>query len=194
MRVEEGRFPNGQMVAGSVIDNAYRQQSGAVVADWTLTGHSHVSVRAGWINRDYEQLLQRDFNGRTYRVAYDWTPTGKFLLTAIALREISPYEQVNTSFVLVKGIALRPTLRLTEKIGISGNLEYNDREYLGDPRLLLGAEPPTERVRVAAVTASYRPLRPVTLEMNLRRESRSSTIAFGDYVVDIVSVSARLAF
>jgi len=194
MRVEEGRFPNGQMVAGSVIDNAYRQRSGAVVADWRLTGHSHVSVRAGWINRDYEQLLQRDFNGRTYHVAYDWTPTGKFSLTATALREISAYEQVNTSFVLVKGIALRPTLRLTEKIGILGNLEYNDREYLGDPRLLLGAVPPTERVRVATVTASYRPFRPVTLEMNWRRESRSSTIAFGDYVADIVGVSARLAF
>jgi exopolysaccharide biosynthesis operon protein EpsL len=194
MRVEEGRFPNGQMVAGSVIDNAYRQQSVAVVADWTLTGHSHVIARAGWIDRHYQQLSQRDFNGSMYRLAYDWTPTGKFLLTAIAQRDISGYEQVNTSFVLVKGIALRPTLRLTEKVGISGSLEYNDREYLGDPSLGSGAVAPSERVRAAAVTASYRPLRTVTLEVNWRRESRSSTIALGDYMVEIVGVSARLGF
>jgi hypothetical protein len=150
--------------------------------------------RAGWIDRHYQQLSQRDFNGSMYRLAYDWTPTGKFLLTAIAQREISAYEQVNTSFVLVKGIALRPTLRLTEKIGISGSLEYSDREYLGDPRLVFGAVAPTEKVRAVAVAASYRPLRKVTLEMSWRRESRSSTIAFGDYMAEIVSVSARLGF
>ena len=194
MRVEEARFPNDQIVAGRVIDNAYRQQGVAVVAEWTLTGHSHVIGRAGRIDRHYQQLSERDFNGPTYRLTYDWTPTSKFLLTAVAQHEISPYEQVNTSFVLVEGIALRSTLRLTEKIGISGSLEYSDREYLGDPRLLLGVMPPSERLRVAAVTASYRPLRTVTLEMNWRHESRSSTIPFGDYLVDIVSVSARLGF
>lgn len=194
MRVEEARFPNGQMVAGSLIDNAYRQYRVAAVTDLTLTGRSHVSARAGWISRIHDQLPERDFTGTIFHAAYDWMATGKLTLSAIAQRDVSATEQVNTSFVLINGVALRPTLRLTEKIGISGYLEYSDREYLGDPRLVSGAVLPTERVRAAAVTASYRPLRTVTLEMNWRRESRSSTIADGDYMAEIVSMSARLGF
>jgi exopolysaccharide biosynthesis operon protein EpsL len=194
MKVEEARFPNGQTVGTNVIDNAYRQYRVAAVTDLTLTGRSHVGARAGWISRHHDQLPERDFTGTIFHAAYDWMASGKLTLSAIAQRDVSATEQVNTSFVLIKSVALRPTLKLTEKIGISGNLEYSDREYLGDPSLVSGAVAPTERVRVAAVTASYRPLRTVTLDVNWRRESRSSTIAFGDYMAEIISVSARLGF
>lgn len=194
LRVEDGRFPNGQTVGIDVIDNDYRQQSVAAVLGWTLTGHSRVNARAGWISRSHDQLAERDFTGPIFHAAYDWMATGKLTLSATAQRDVSAAEQVNTSFVLIKGVALRPTLRLTEKIGISGILEYSDREYFIDPRLVFGAVPPSEKVRAAAVTTTYRPLRTVMLEMNWRRESRSSTIAFGDYLAEIVSVSARIGF
>ena len=194
LRVDDGNLPNGQTVGTEVIDNDYRQQTVAAVLGWTITGHSRVNARAGRIKRDYEQLSQRDFDGPMYRVAYNWTPTGKFVLTAILQRDIAADEQVNTSFALVRGIALYPTLRLTEKINLSGGLEWSHRDYLGDPELLLAGETRTERVRATALTATYKPIRPVTLEMRLRRESRSSTLAFGDYEADIVSVSAGISF
>lgn len=195
LRVTDGRFPNRQFVAGSFFDNAYRQQSVAVVADWTITGRSHLRARAGRLSRSYEQLPQRDFEGSTFHAAYDWKATGKLTLTAIARREISATEEVNVSFVLVEGIGLYPTLRLTEKITLSGALDYSDREYLGDPGLVLGTVPSrTDRVRSAAVTVSYRPVRTVTLQMALLHETRSSTVAFGDYAANVVSVSARIGF
>lgn len=194
LRVEDGNFPNGQIVGTEVFDNDYLQRRLAVVLGWTLTGHSRVNARAGWINRDYEQLSQRDFHGPIYRLACDWTPTGKFILTAILQRDISADEQVNTSFALVKGLTLYPTLILTEKVTLSGELEYGRRDYLGDPQLILAGVTRTDRVRTTALTATYKPIRPVTLEMRLRRESRSSTLAFGAYEVDIVSVSAGISF
>jgi len=194
LRVEDAEFPNPQLVNGQPLDNAYSQRNVAAVLGWTPAGHSRISARAGWITRDYEQLPQRDFDGPMYRVAYDWNPTGKFTLTAILLRDISPDEQVNTSFALVKGITLYPTLRLTEKISISGALEYSDREYLGDAQLLSQGLTRTDRVRMGVLTATYTPIRPVKLAMNLQRESRSSSLAFSDYEVSIISVSAGIRF
>ena len=123
LRVADGNFPNGQTVGTEVIDNDYRQRTVAAVLDWTLTGHSRMSARAGRINRNYQQLSERDFDGPMYRVAYAWTPTGKFILTAIAQRDISTDEQVNTSFAYVRSVTLYPTLRLTEKFDLSGELE-----------------------------------------------------------------------
>jgi len=190
MRVDDGRNPNPQPI---LFDNAYRQQSIAVVTDWTVSGHSHLSARAGRVSRRHEQLPQRDFEGATFHAAYDWKPTGKLTLTAAAQREISAAEEVTVGYVLVKGVALRPTLRLTEKLNISGVLEYSEREYRGDP-LLLGSPARNDRVRVAAVTAAFRPIRPVTLQVDLRRETRSSNVAFGDYEFNVVSASIRIGF
>jgi exopolysaccharide biosynthesis operon protein EpsL len=194
-RVEESRLPNRQFVAGDLFDNSYRQQSVAAVTDWTLTGSSRVSARVGSVRRSYTQLPQRDFEGSTFRAAYDWTPTGKLTLTATAQKDISTIEQVNIGLVLVKGVALRPALRLTDKVNLAGAFEYSNREYRSDPVLVLGIVPiRTDRVRSAAVTVSYRPIRTVTLQMALLHETRSSTVAFGDYAANVVSVTARLGF
>jgi len=194
LRVADGNFPNGQTVGTEVIDNDYRQRTIAAVLDWILTGHSRMNARAGWINRNYEQLSERDFDGPMYRVAYEWTPTGKFILNAIAQRDISTDEQVNTSFAYVRSVTLYPTLRLTEKFDLSGGLEWGRRDYLGDPQLVLTGATRTDRVRTTGLAATYRLVRPVTLEMRWRHESRSSTFAFGDYEVDIVSVNAGVRF
>jgi exopolysaccharide biosynthesis operon protein EpsL len=194
LRVEDAEFPNPQLVNGEPVDNAYSQRNVAAVLGWTPAGHSRISARAGWITRDYEQLPQRDYDGPMYRVIYDWNPTAKFTLTAILQRDISPDEEINTSFALVKGITLYPTLRLTEKVSISGALEYSDREYLGDAQLLSQGLARTDRVRMGVLTATYTPIRPVKLAMNLQRESRSSSLAFSDYEVSIISVSAGIRF
>jgi exopolysaccharide biosynthesis operon protein EpsL len=194
-RVTDARFPNPQFVAGSLFDNAYRQQSAAVVADWTITGRSRLSARAGRVSRSYEQLPQRDFEGATFHAAYDWKATGKLTLTAIAQREISAAEEINVSFVLVKGAGLYPTFRLTEKVTLSGALESSDRQYLGDPGLVLGTvQGRTDRVQKAGLTVSYRPTPSIALQVALQRETRSSTAAFGDYRVNVASVTGRVGF
>lgn len=193
-RAEQARYPIPQVVSGQLIDNAYRQQIIAIVTDWSPTGHSHISARAGRVSRSYEQLPQRDFEGPTLNVTYDWNPTGKFTLTALAVREISTTEEVNVGFVVVTGAALRPTLRLTEKIRMSGTFEYSEREYRGDPLALGNVTTRTDQVRTAGVTAYYRPIRSITLEMALLRETRSSTVAFGDYEANVVRAGARIGF
>jgi exopolysaccharide biosynthesis operon protein EpsL len=195
MRVADASFPNRLFIAGIPFDNAYRQKNVAVVADWTITAHSHVSARAGRVSRSYAQLPQRDFDGETYQAAYDWKTTGKLTLTAMAQRDISATEQVNVGFVLVKRVGLYPMLRLTDKTSLSGFLENSNREYAGDPGLVLGTVPPrSERVRSTGMTLSYRPTASATLLLAWRRETRTATVDFGDYATNALSVSGRLAF
>jgi len=195
LREDRARYPNPQIVAGAPIDNAYRQQNFAIVTDWTPTGHSHLNAQAGFARRSYEQLPQRDLELPTYRLTYDWKPTGKLTLIAIAQRDISTTEEVTIGHVVAKGVALRPAFRLTEKINIGGALEYSERQYQGDPAMVLGTVPErTDRIRAAEVTAAYRPTRTIRLELSWRRETRASSVVFGDYEVNIVNASARLGF
>lgn len=195
VRVVDGSLPNEQPIAGILVDNSYRQQNLAAVLDWTLTGHSRLTARAGRTDRSYTQLPERDFEGFTYHVTYEWRPRAKFTLTAKAQRDISTTEEVNVGFVLAEGIALYPNLMLTEKINLTAAIELFDREYLGDPGLVLETVPPrSERVRAAGLNISYQPVRPVTLQLAWRRETRSSNVEFGDYDVNIASLGVRVGF
>ena len=194
-QVEDGQFPSRQPVAGTLVDNSYRQQRIAAVADWAVTAQSRIAARAGWVSRDHAELPQRDVDGATYYAAFDWKPTGKLALAAVAQRDIVPLDDIYSQSVKVKGVALRASLALTEKLGLSASGEYSHRDYLADPALLLGVvSPRSDTVRAAAAVASYRPARLVTLQMGLRRETRSSTVAFGDYAANIFNVGVRIGF
>jgi exopolysaccharide biosynthesis operon protein EpsL len=201
VRSEGGRFPNREFVAGIPFDNAYRQSGVNLVAEWIPTGASRVNARAGRVSRRYGELSQRDFDGNTARIDYDWKPTGKFSLTAVAQRDISVYEDIRTSFVLVKGVTLRPTLRVTDKLDMSGTFEYSVRDYLGDVGGVGGTPNRTDRVRSGAATLSYRPVRALALQISAQREGRSSNVVPNvpavipvDYVVNIISIAARITF
>jgi exopolysaccharide biosynthesis operon protein EpsL len=195
LRLDDARLAQRQLVAGAPVDNAYRQHTAALVGEWILSDHSRVSGRAGWVSRGYREVPQRDHDGATFRLAYDWQPTAKLALNAAAYREISPIEEINVGFVLARGIALRPTYRLSEKLELSGILEHGVRDYRGEAERALGLLPPrTDKVRFAMFSAAWRPTRAVSFGISLRREARTSTAQFGDYSSNSVSVSARIAF
>ena len=194
-RVEKGRFPNMQTIGGTAVDNAYGQHSLDCVGDWGITALSHLSWRIGRVSRRFEQLPQRDFDGNTAHIRYDWKPTGKLEIAAIAQKDISAYEDFRANFVVVKGIALRPTFHLSGKFDVSGNLDYSSRDFLGDPGLVSSAAPKrSDRVRTVGLIMTYRPARNVTLQFGSRRESRSSNVVFIDYATRVSFVSLRIGF
>jgi exopolysaccharide biosynthesis operon protein EpsL len=206
-RVEDGRFPNREFMPGSLLDNAYRQYGAGIVVDWTVNGVSRLTARGDHIRRLYKNLPQSDVDGNTFLAEYDWKPTGKFSLAATARRDISPYQDVQSSFVLVKGVSLRPKLDVSEKIDVSGIFDYSYLYFLGDPGLVSGGvQGRVDRVRSATATVSYRPARALTLLVSAQREARSSNVVSRpaappapavprvDYVVNVFSISARITF
>jgi len=200
VRGENGRYPKRDFdPQTSVFDNAYRQYGVNLVADWTATGVSHLSARVGRVSRRNEHLPQRDFYGTSVLVQHDWTPTGKLSFNTTVVQDINPYDDIRASYVYVRGVSFRPKLSVTGKIDVSGIFEYSRRQYFGDPNLdpnpaTPGSAGRTDRVRSASGTLSYHPLRTLALQMSAQRESRSSTIPFGDYVATVLSLSARLSF
>jgi len=197
LQAQDASLPNLQPVGASLIDNSYRQYRVRLVTDWTLSGHSHLIASAGMVRRSYVQLPERDYETGIFHAVYEWKPTGT--LFARAQRDIGAPDEVNAgvnvSFVLDQSIALRPVYRVTEKFSVSGVLSLSEWQYLGDPGQTLGTVPPrTDRLRNLVLAFTYQPLRALWLDMALRRETRTSTADLGDYAVQVVNISARLAF
>jgi hypothetical protein len=156
---------------------------------------SHLTARADHVSRRYEHLSQSDVDGNTFLAEYDWKPTGKFSLAATARRDISPYQDIQSSFVLVKGVSLRPKLNVTEKTDVSGIFDFSRWYFLGDPGLVSGGvQGRVDRLLSATATVSYRAARNLTFLVSAQRELRTSNTALADYAFDVVSLTARLAF
>lgn len=195
VRVAHGQPSQPVQVGTLFVDNAYRQRHVAGVLAWTPTGNMRITARAGRIRRAYEQLPERDFSGSMYNVRADWQATGKLVLSAIAQRDISATEEINVGFVLSEGISFMPTWRVTEAITLVAGYERADREYLGDPGLVLGSVAPrAERMRTSSARLAWRPLKLLLFSAGWRRETRTSSAAFSDFEANIYSFGARVAF
>lgn len=190
-RLDRGTLPNRLLS----IDNSYRQREAAATLDWRPGTRTRVRAYVGRVQRDYDELPQRDFAGNTGELALEWTPTGKLELSALAQRAISETEEIHVSFVLAERLALEARWRPSAKTEVSAALETSDRRYLGEAAQVLGTAPARrERVNAAGVSAGYRPHPRVTLNLGLRRETRSTNLAAGGYAVNVASLGARIGF
>ena len=191
-RLARGTLPNPQLVNGVPVDNSYRQREAGVVAEWSPGGHSRLRAHASRVRREYAQRSQRDFDGRTYELAFDWAPSGKLAIGAIAQRDISATEEIQVSFVLAERLGLNLNYRPSGKTELGALLETSDRRFFGEADQAPGAVPPRERLNAAGLSAAYRPLPQVTLQLLLRRETRSTDLALGEYAANIASLVVRI--
>lgn len=195
-RTESAHFPVPEPVSSvsSRFGNDYRQYSIGPTLDWKISGVSHLTARAAELSRRYDQLPQRNFSGPIAHAELAWTPTGKFTLTAVAQRDLSPYEILRSNVVLLRGVGLRPGWHVTPKLDLSADLELLTKSYLADATQALGLQGPRDdRVRTLNALLAYQPLRNLTLQASLTRETRSSNVAFGDYAANVAWITARLA-
>ena len=195
LSTEHGDYPYRQLLLGNLYDNTYSQYGIGAFINWVPTEKSHLNARVEQVRRSYKQLPQRDYSGTTFRTSYDWKPTGKSSLAAIARWEISAAEDIRTNFVLTKGFSIRPSLDVSPKVNLSGMYEFSIRNHLGDPAMTLGTMSyRSDRVQSVSTVVRYRPGRFMTLLASLQREQRTSNVTFSDYRVNIGQVTARIAF
>ena len=193
-RYESGHFPVAEPIGAVLVDNGYTQYGFGVVVDVGADTPSRVVARADQVSRHYSQVTSRDFDRTTGRLEYTWTPDVKVSVSAIAERDISPYEYIHSSIVMVRGLTLRPLWHATEELDLSADLAWLNRDYLSDPMVALGAAPPRDDgVRTVSALLAYRPAKWATVQLSFLHELRSSNVAFGDYAADVLWLKARLS-
>jgi exopolysaccharide biosynthesis operon protein EpsL len=190
-RAETGRLPTATSINGVAFDNNYRQYGSGATLAWVATGHSRFDGRAEWVRRTYEQATRRNYSGPIGRALYTWTPTGKLTIVGAATRDFGPADDVQSSFVLVKGSYIRPQWTLTDKITIQGNLEYNVSYYRADPLTGLSF---VHHERLYGASITYRPLPKFLLSAGVNRDTRFSTLPLGDFDVTVAFIEGRIGF
>ena len=193
-RYESGHFPVAEPIGTALVDNGYSQYGYGVVVDIGAETPSHIVARADQVTRHYHQVAVRNFDRTTGRLEYTWTPDVKVSVSAIAERDISPYEYIHSSIVMVRGLTLRPVWHATDEFDLSAAFAWLDRDYLSDPMVALGAAPPRDDgVRTMSALLAYHPARWVSAQLSYLHETRSSNILDGDYAANVFWLKLRLS-
>ncbi len=189
-------LPNLQTVGLLRVDNSYRQHRMGGLIEWAPAAKSRLSVRGGYVARDYRQFPQRDLSTWTGVVSYEWRPSSRVSITAIAQRDVSEWEQVNVGYVLVRGIALRPALEIGPRLQVSLNLESSRRIYSGDVALGPVASPGRfrENMLIAGLTVDFSLTPAFGLRLSGRHEGRSASQNVPEYGAGVYGLELRANF
>jgi exopolysaccharide biosynthesis operon protein EpsL len=194
-KVTEGRYPNKEVVASAFIDNRYKEYETSAVIGWQFAGKTRLDGRLGYTKREHDEFSARDFSGATGRASLQHTPSAKTLIDLSAYREPRIVEDLTATYVLAKGVSFGPAWAPTVKSILQAKLAYENREYLGDPGIVLGTTSTREdKVRLGRITAGYKPLRNAELTLAYERGKRTSNLANVDYDYDLVSANGEWNF
>jgi exopolysaccharide biosynthesis operon protein EpsL len=190
-----GDYPNRQVVAGSTVDNSYKELESSAVMHWIFTSKSIFDARAGYTSRRQDQVPQRDFDGFTGRLNYDWFIGPRTLLNFAVWREIQSTEDISASYILSEGWGIGPAWAPTSKIVLQAKYIREDRDYRGDPGFVVSGGPPREDTfRGVRLNVGYAPRRNIQLSASAEGGDRESSVAGADYDYSAVSANVRFLF
>ena len=186
----------GQPVDNSVlfIDSEYTMKEFELRGTWIATGKSTVNARVTLIERHNPDVPQRDFSGTSSELTYVWRPTGKVTVNGTANRTVVPFAlDTATTFRVDNTLLAEPVWQVSDKLRLSVRMARLASSYL-QPVIPIAAPSRRDVTDTLLISASWMPLRQVTVSAVLRRDSRSSNTSAFQFNDTLASINASVAF
>ena len=197
LRRIDAEFPNPELVSFAsffgfvfpteVADNSFKQTEYNLLGDWRVSGKLTLRGQAGWVDREYKnvlrgnlagppQLVERpDFSGFSGRMSADWYATGKTLLSLSVYRELGGAGDINAISVLKSGGSLNGVWLIREKWRLNAGGTYENRDFEGDP------DQRNDDTLGSSLSLSYLPIRALSIDVGVRAGRRDSSNPVEDY-------------
>lgn len=189
-RRERGRFPNRTFNAFSLVDDGFTQDTASVTATWQ-GGFTRLDGRLGYTWRRFDHLDDRDISGLSGELGLRHDFSAKLALDLQAYRRLQSLDDLLSNSVIETGVTLRPTWAPSDRLLVSAQSAYRDRQFQ-DSGLFPGATQPTEQIWSNGLDVSYMPRSFLTLTAGLEQGRRSSNRPGFDYDYKAVSFSLQL--
>ncbi|MEC5387846.1 hypothetical protein VVD49_19090 [Uliginosibacterium sp. H3] len=178
-------YPN--IIPSVVSDNTYTQNEVELSTVWQLSEPSRLEGRVSYVQREHENIPERDFSGWVGSVGYIWTPTEATRLALRVFRDLGAVSDASASYADTYGISLVPNWALSPKLALGGIAESRRRSYNG---FTLTPRAP-ERTDRIGVTVRYMATRNWEFGFSMSDERRRTSDTARQYSDVISSLSAQ---
>ncbi len=161
---------------GQFRGNHFNQRDLMLTTGWVFSPQWRVAGRIGRTTRTYTELPGRNFTGPTWRVALDWLPGYKTVMTFETYKEISSIIDLVTSHVVIRGVAFGPGWAPTAKLAFSARVFRNHQTFaeFTDAPVGTGAPQHEEIVRGMRLGAFWEVQRRIDVTLAIDHGERES--------------------
>lgn len=207
----DAEYPNLQCASSffgfclEVADNSYKQTEYNLLGNWSASGKLKLRGQAGWVDRQYENVLRGrfggavpalqprpDFSGFAGRVSADWYATGKTLLSMSVYQELGGAQDINASSVLKKGASMNGVWLIRKKWRLNAGVTFENRDFKGDP----GTTQPqrNDDTTSESLSISYMPIQAVSVDVGVSTGRRDSNRSGDNYSYHMLFANIRADF
>ncbi len=185
-----------------VADNSYKQTEYNLLGDWRVSGKLTLRGQAGWVDRQYKNVLRGDLAGPPQlrerpdysslsgRMTADWYTTGKTLLSVSAYRDLGVAGDINATSVLKTGASVNGVWLVREKWRLNAGVTYENRDFTSDP----GTFQRNDDTLGESISLSYMPTQTVSVDVGVRAGRRDSNVTVEDYKFHSLFTNVRADF
>ncbi len=207
----DAEYPNLQCVSSffgfclEVADNSYKQTEYNLLGNWSASGKLKLRGQAGWVDRQYENVLRGlfggvvpalkprpDFSGFAGRVSADWYASGKTLLSVSAYQELGGASDINASSVLKKGASMNGVWLIREKWRLNAGATFENRDFKGDSGTIQPQR--NDDTTSESLSISYMPIQAVSVDVGVSAGRRDSNRSGDNYSYHMLFANIRADF
>ena len=162
----------------------FEQSEISIQGDWRPGGHTQIHAQLGNTRRTENQFEQKT---PSWRIAADWTPSGKLALSAYVQRQVTSSDSLTTASSSVNRVeGLNANWQLSAKTGLNAALTAETRDFSGIAR--------RDDTQTASLGLRYQPTRTLSLGLNYQIGRRDSNQDIADYRYRQVTANIRGSF
>jgi hypothetical protein len=213
-RHTRGRYPQGRAVAaGDFEATGFERDDIDLGVTWVATGASTITARLSATRQQDDELSERDFNGATGQLGWQWAATGKTRVNTTLSRDTGsetsfftlptpeqPTRGTGDNSRLTNAVAVRIDHELTGKITLGLGGGYAERQLSattlvddGSGVLVASTESGRERSGNVSLGLRYAPTRNSLVACSLGHARRAARTSLSSpYRVDTASCSVQM--
>jgi exopolysaccharide biosynthesis operon protein EpsL len=190
-RVADSMYPNRTGFTQSIFGNESTQKDIIVSAAWVPTAKTRVTTRVSRVSLDRKDSSQRDFNGFSQRWNLDESLTSKTSVNLTAYQEVSPVEDVLSTYVKIKGWSINPIWDATDKIRVRSSFGHEARTYLGSAGISFNNIERYDESKLFNLSLTYAPTLRSLVQLQYQGEKRTSNTGNQGYQFNNLNLSLR---
>ena len=193
-RMIDSSFPNRTGLIKTLFGSQSNEEEVALNAAWLPAPKTRISTRLSHVNLVRKDSQLSNFNGFNQHWGVDYAATSKVNFNLVAYQDLSPIDDVVSTYVKTTGIALNPSWNITSKVVLRGNLSYAENAYISSAAISNNNMERLDTSTQAGLSLTYTPTLKSLLELQYAGEKRTSNIADSGYTFNNFNILFRYDF
>lgn len=190
---EDGKYPNRSVTEASTLDDGYSENKAALNLKWQYSVKTSFHIKTAYVERDYDNISERDYDAIDKRVSVVYQPSAKTQLKLSVFDETYPRDDLQASVSEHFGQSLEVSWLPTSKLTFQARYKRENREDLDNPGFVIGPVAQREDDNDSlSFTLNYEPHENINFTAGYNRMERDSSVPLGDFEADVFSLTATI--